>query len=267
MLPLISSFTSASSGPQGSLSSATADMIWPDVQYPHWYPSKATKAACIGCSASGAPRPSIVVISSPSCIRARLRQELTRRPFTCTVHAPHCPWSQPFLVPVRPTVSRRQSSRVVRGSTETRCSWPLIRSVTGTAPVLGAAATAPAAPPWAAGCDAGAHPARAAAAAEAPAVVRNARRVRSDGRRYESRIDPPCACDAAGATQVTRDSALPQEQDRVDRVRPRRAGEGLLPLPRRVDLDLHRGAVVTVAGVEHVERAVRQPDDEVHLGP
>src|SRR5216683_7043372 len=41
MLPLISSFTSASSGPQGSLSSATADMIWPDVQYPHWYPSKA----------------------------------------------------------------------------------------------------------------------------------------------------------------------------------------------------------------------------------
>jgi hypothetical protein len=35
MLPLISSFTSASSGPQGSSSNATADMIWPDVQYPH----------------------------------------------------------------------------------------------------------------------------------------------------------------------------------------------------------------------------------------
>src|ERR1700682_4026228 len=48
MLPLINSFTSASSGPQGSLSSATADMIWPDVQYPHWYPSNATKAACVG---------------------------------------------------------------------------------------------------------------------------------------------------------------------------------------------------------------------------
>ena len=31
----INSFTAASSGPHGSLSSATADMIWPDVQYPH----------------------------------------------------------------------------------------------------------------------------------------------------------------------------------------------------------------------------------------
>ncbi len=91
MLPLINSFTAASSGPHGSLSSATADMIWPDVQYPHWYPSCATKAACIGCIASGVPRPSIVVISSPSCISARLRHEFTRRPFTWTVQAPHWP--------------------------------------------------------------------------------------------------------------------------------------------------------------------------------
>ena len=53
MLPLISSFTAASSGPHGSLSNATADMIWPDVQYPHWYPSQATNAACMGCNASG----------------------------------------------------------------------------------------------------------------------------------------------------------------------------------------------------------------------
>src|SRR6185503_1649941 len=36
---------------------------------------------------------------------------------------------------------------------------------------------------------------------------------------------------------------------------------------RRVDLDLHRRALVPVARVHHVERAVRQPHDEVHLGP
>jgi hypothetical protein len=31
------------------LSTATADMIWPDVQSPHWDPSHATHAACMGC--------------------------------------------------------------------------------------------------------------------------------------------------------------------------------------------------------------------------
>src|ERR1700722_17445435 len=136
MLPLISSFTAASSGPHGSLSNATADMICPEVQYPHWYPSHATNAACIGCNASGEPRPSIVVISSPSCIRAKLRHEFTRLPFTCAVHAPHWPWSQPFFVPVRATVSRRQSRSVVRGSTRSWRSLPLMRSVIGTAPSM-----------------------------------------------------------------------------------------------------------------------------------
>src|SRR2546430_15457103 len=40
----------------------------------------------MGCNPSGVPRPSMVVISSPSCIKARLRHEFTRLPFTCTVH-------------------------------------------------------------------------------------------------------------------------------------------------------------------------------------
>jgi len=56
MLPLMSSFTAASSGPQGSLSNATADMIWPEVQYPQLVsiiPSG--KLPAIGCSASGSP--------------------------------------------------------------------------------------------------------------------------------------------------------------------------------------------------------------------
>src|SRR5215467_2300382 len=121
MLPLISSFTDASSGPQGSLSNATADMIWPDVQYPHWYPSHAKNAACRGCKLSGVPRPSMVVISSPSCITASVRHEFTRLPFTCTVHAPHCPWSQPFLVPVNWSRSRSISNSDARTSTVIAC--------------------------------------------------------------------------------------------------------------------------------------------------
>src|ERR1044072_620652 len=76
----------------------------------------------------------MVVIWFPSCMRARLRQESTRLPLTWTVHAPHCPWSQPFFVPVSATVSRMQSSSVVRGSIFSLWSLPLIRSVIGTAP-------------------------------------------------------------------------------------------------------------------------------------
>ncbi len=38
---------------------------------------------------------------------AKERQELTRRPLTWTVQAPHWPWSQPFLVPGRSRFSRR----------------------------------------------------------------------------------------------------------------------------------------------------------------
>src|SRR5262249_8084040 len=121
MLPLISSFTDASSGPQGYLSNATADMIWPDVQYPHWYPSQAKNAACRGCKLSGVPRPSMVVISSPSCITASVRHEFTRLPFTCTVHAPHCPWSQPFFVPVNWSRSRSISNSDARTSTVIAC--------------------------------------------------------------------------------------------------------------------------------------------------
>ena len=126
----------------------------------------------------------MVVISSPSCIKARLRHEFTRLPFTCTVHAPHCPWSQPFFVPVRATVSRRQSSSVVRGSMRSWWSLPLMRSVTGTAPAMfGPSALAAAEPlcPAALFACAGAHAAMTAAAAVLPVVRRNARRVGFDG--------------------------------------------------------------------------------------
>src|SRR5580704_6444352 len=59
------------------------------------------KAACTGCRFSGVPRPSMVVILSSWCMTASVKHELMRRPSTSTVQAPHCPWSQPFLLPVR----------------------------------------------------------------------------------------------------------------------------------------------------------------------
>lgn len=50
------------------------------------------------------------------------------RPSSSTVQAPHWPWSQPFLVPMRSSRSRRASSRVVRLSTVRECVSPLTRS-------------------------------------------------------------------------------------------------------------------------------------------
>jgi len=55
------------------------------------------------------------VISCPSCIRARLRQESTRLPFTCTVHARIAHGRSPFRAgePQRLTIPVQY---VVRGS-------------------------------------------------------------------------------------------------------------------------------------------------------
>ena len=89
-------------------------------------------ARCIGCSSSPSASPSIVVISWPSQAIASVRQASTRRPSTQTVQAPHVPWSQPFLVPVRSRCSRSASSRLTRGSSSTTCCPPLTSSGTGT---------------------------------------------------------------------------------------------------------------------------------------
>src|SRR5882724_7383189 len=78
--------------------------------------------------------PSIVVISSPSCIAAKQRHEFTRRSLMCTVHAPHWPWSHPFFDPVRCKCSRRQSRSVVRGSIRKSYFFPFTRRATGIAP-------------------------------------------------------------------------------------------------------------------------------------
>src|SRR5947208_2754001 len=92
------------------------------------------KAACMGCNSSPLASPSIVVISPPCCIRARVNHKLMRRPLMCTVHAPHWPWSHPFFEPVRCKCSRRQSRSVVRGSIRKSYFFPFTRRVTGIAP-------------------------------------------------------------------------------------------------------------------------------------
>ncbi len=79
-------------------------------------------------------RPSIVVTCRPSTEAARVRQDSTRSPSTWTVQAPHWPWSQPFLAPVRSMCSRSASSREVRTSITSRCSRPLTVSTVSAGP-------------------------------------------------------------------------------------------------------------------------------------
>ena len=67
----------------------------------------------------------MVVMSEPLAATARVRQELTRRPSTRTVQAPHWPWSQPFLLPVSSRCSRRESRREVRVSRVREWDVPL----------------------------------------------------------------------------------------------------------------------------------------------
>ena len=77
-------------------------------------------------------------------VTARVRQELTRRPLTRTVQAPHWPWSQPFLLPVSWRFSRRASSSEVRVSSESVCVAPLILRVSSA--ICGVVAAAPGCP-------------------------------------------------------------------------------------------------------------------------
>lgn len=72
--------------------------------------------------------PRIIATRRLPTLAASVRQERMRVPSTWTVHAPHCPWSQPFFVPVRPMRSRSASSYVVRESIFTLRWTPLISS-------------------------------------------------------------------------------------------------------------------------------------------
>src|SRR5258708_566626 len=52
----------------------------------------------------------------PFACTASIRQPRTISPLTLTVHAPHTPCSQPICEPVRPSSSRRKSTRCCRGA-------------------------------------------------------------------------------------------------------------------------------------------------------
>src|SRR5207248_1072463 len=84
----------------------------------------------MGCNSPSAASPSIVVTALPSQRAASVRQERTRAPSTCTVHAPQEPRSQPFFVPLRRNSSRSASSNVVRGSMLSGWRRPFTSSVT-----------------------------------------------------------------------------------------------------------------------------------------
>src|ERR1051325_3563490 len=124
MLPCIAESMSASVGFGFALSSATADMIWPDWQKPHWGTSTSIHAFCTGC-ALVADNPSMVVTFLPATAEIGVTQERTGWPSTCTVHAPHCAMPQPYLVPVRLRFSRTTHSSGTSGATSTCCGVPL----------------------------------------------------------------------------------------------------------------------------------------------
>lgn len=65
------------------------------------------KACCMGCRAPSRAMPSMVVTSEPSAWTARTVQDFTDCPSRWIVQAPHEVVSQPTLVPVSPSTSRK----------------------------------------------------------------------------------------------------------------------------------------------------------------
>src|SRR5947208_15102167 len=71
----------------------------------------------------------MVVILPAAAALTGVRHERTACPSRCTVQAPHSAAPQPYLVPVRPSVSRSTHSNGVSESTSTSVSLPLTLSL------------------------------------------------------------------------------------------------------------------------------------------
>src|SRR6266849_9619465 len=95
--------------------SATLLMIIPGVQNAHWKASASRKACCTGCRRPSFCSPSMVVIDFPTPALTGTWHERRGAPPIRTVHAPHCPSPQPYLLPVKPSSSRKTSNRGVSG--------------------------------------------------------------------------------------------------------------------------------------------------------
>ena len=108
----------SSSAPGWRATRSSALITMPGVQKPHCRPWHSRNAACIGCSVpSAAASPSIVRTLAPAACAASTLHDLTARPSTSTVHAPHWAVSQPTCVPVSARSMRRKSTSSVRSST------------------------------------------------------------------------------------------------------------------------------------------------------
>src|SRR6516225_7749826 len=116
---VISLSISASVGFGLFFSSAATAMIIPLWQYPHCGTSCSSQAFCTLFSVPFWASPSIVVICLPSAALTGTEHERMATPSMCTVQAPHWAMPQPYLVPVRPIVSRNTHSSGVLGSTST----------------------------------------------------------------------------------------------------------------------------------------------------
>src|SRR6476661_799797 len=126
MLPDIALSISASVGCGLLASSADADMIWPDWQYPHWTTSRSSQAFWILAPTAVLPIASMVVISELPMLSIGVMQERVGSPLTYTVQAPHSAIPQPNFVPVIPSTSRSTQRSGVSPSTSTLCLFPLI---------------------------------------------------------------------------------------------------------------------------------------------
>src|SRR5919108_47181 len=67
----------------------------------------------------------MVVIGPGPTLATDVMHARTARPSSSTVHAPHCPSPQPYLLPVRSSSSCKTESKLRAGSTSTRRTAPL----------------------------------------------------------------------------------------------------------------------------------------------
>src|SRR3954471_8952569 len=111
-----------------SASNASAAMIMPLVQKPHWV-AKPSRNACWSFErASTGVVPSSVLTVAPLIVSTGIRQLITAAPSTWQVHVPHVPTPQPRLAAVRPRSSRRALRRVVPGWARNSTGSPLSSS-------------------------------------------------------------------------------------------------------------------------------------------
>src|SRR5215470_12861844 len=111
------------------LKSATAVMIWPLWQYPHWTTSVETQASWTARPTRSVPIASIVTIGREPTTDTGSTHERVGTPPTCTVQAPHAAMPQPYLVPVIFKPSRSTQRSGVPGSAVTSVGRPFIVSV------------------------------------------------------------------------------------------------------------------------------------------